>query len=273
MSFHQAFMDGLRALPTWQETTLHIALVIIGAWAFIKLGLKWVNRAMYRSRHVDDTLRMFFMNTVRMTGGILAAIVILAILGVDLAALVGGLAIGGFVIGFALKDTLGNLAAGVMLLFYRPFNVGDTVTIAGNDGEVTNLGMALTTMKVADGKIVTIPNGSVLGSAIVNHTREPIRRADVIVGIGYDDDIDAAVKAILEAVAEDPRVLKDPAPGVRITALGASSVDLQVRPWVNTDDFWQAKADLHKTVKAAVEAAGCTIPYPQQDVHLHQVAA
>lgn len=263
------FTNGIAALPGWQQSLLSAALIVIAGYLFMRFGRALVRASMDRNKHIDATLTQFVMAVISSVGWVvIVAAVLVYSAGVDLTAMLGGLAIGGFVIGFALKDTLGNLAAGVMLLFYRPFNLGDTVTISGETGDVTSLGMALTTLKIADGRLVTIPNGKVLGSAITNHTRAPIRRADVVVGISYDDDIDTAVKAIIEAVSADSRVLPDPAPSVRITALGASSVDLQVRPWVKTPDVWQAKADLHATVKRAVEAAGCSIPFPQQDVHI-----
>lgn len=265
----QGFIDGLAALPGWQRSLFTAAAIILVGYLFMRFGRALVRRGMERNRHIDATLTQFVMAVISSVGWIVIVGAVLVYAGnVDLTAMLGGLAIGGFVIGFALKDTLGNLAAGVMLLFYRPFNLGDTVTISGETGDVVSLGMALTTLKVADGRIVTIPNGNVLGSAITNHTRNPIRRADVLVGISYDDDIDTAVKAVMQALSSDERVLPEPAPSVRITSLGASSVDLQVRPWVNTPDVWQAKADLHATVKRALESAGCSIPYPQQDVHI-----
>ncbi len=263
--------EGLAALPEWQIRLVTAAVVIVLGWVFMKVGINLIERGMRHNRRIDDTLTHFTHAVLSALGWIIIFIAVLATFGVDFASLLGGLAIGGFVIGFALKDTLGNLAAGVMLLFYRPFNIGDTVTISGETGEVTSLGMALTTLKVADGRIVTLPNGNVLGSAITNHTRLDIRRADVLVGIGYEDDIDVAVKAIMEALPKDPRVLSEPALSVRITELGNSAVGLQVRPWVETENYWQAKADFHAVVKRALESAGCSIPYPQTDVHVHQV--
>lgn len=266
--FHET-LQVLRDLGPIQQKLVLAIVIIVGGYAFMKVGVGLIRSGMKRNPHIDDTLTHFIHKVLSMLGWVVIAVVFLAaVLGVDVAGLIGGLAIGGFIIGFALKDTLGNLAAGVMLLFYRPFNIGDTVTISNETGDVLGLGMALTTLKIADGRIVTLPNGNVLGSAITNHTRNPVRRADVNVGISYDDDIDTAVRAIMEALASDARVLADPAPSVRINGLGASSVDLVVRPWVNTTDFWQARADFNALVKRAVEGAGCTIPYPQQDVHL-----
>ncbi len=262
---------GFQSLPNWSQRTVLVALTLVAGYLFLKIVVKTVDRALQREERIDATLRSFLDTIVDVVGWALVIVLTLGVAGVNVGAMLGGLAIGGFIIGFALKDTLGNLAAGVMLLFYRPFNINDTITVAGQDGDVVDLGLALTTLKAADGRIITLPNGNVLGGTIINHTRNERRRADVAVGIGYDDDIGAATRSILEAVANDSRVLKDPAPSVRITGLGASSVDLQVRPWVQTSDFWQTKADLHATVKAAVEAAGCSIPYPQTDVHLRQV--
>lgn len=269
MSFHQAAWDTFLGLPGWVHTLLQVLVVLLVGYIVDWILDRQLNRVLERNRHVDDTTRVFLVRVVDVGVWALTIVVALSVLGVDPAALAGGLAVGGFIVGFALKDTLGNLAAGVMLVFYRPFNVHDWVTIDGQQGDVQSLGMAMTTLKAADGRIVTLPNGAVLGGTIVNHTREPIRRADVLVGIDYDDDIDTAVKVILEAVGSDDRVLDDPAPGVRITDLGDNAVGLQVRPWVRTPDIWQAQADLHGTVKRALDAAGINIPYPQRDVHVH----
>ena len=268
MSLHQGAVDWLLARPEWQQRALLFAATLVLGVIVIKVAEKLVDGAMYRSKHIDATLRNFLDSVTNVIGWILLVIVLLTIVGVDLAALLGGLAIGGFVIGFALKDTLGNLAAGVMLLFYRPFKVGDTVTIAGQDGDVQDLGISMTTLLAADGRIVTIPNGNVLGGTVVNHTRHHVRRADVLVGISYDANIDTAVRAIMEELGKDDRVLHEPALGIRITNLGDNAVGLQVRPWVKTADIWQAKADFHGTVKHALDSVGINIPYPQRDVHM-----
>lgn len=270
--FHEGLDEALAAFPPWQLQIVTAAVIIVFGWLFMKLGINLIERGMRRHPHIDDTLTHFTHAVMSALGWVVITMLVLSTFGVNFAALVGGLAIGGFVIGFALKDTLGNLAAGVMLLFYRPFNIGDTVTISSQTGDVTSLGMALTTLKQADGRIVTLPNGNVLGSAITNHTRLPIRRADVLVGISYQDDIDVAVKAIMDALPQDQRVLAEPALSVRLTQLGDSSVGLQVRPWVKTQDYWQAQADFHAIVKRALEDAGCSIPFPQRDIHVHNVA-
>lgn len=262
------FWDAFTGLPSWAHTALKIIAVILIGW-----GVDWVldrnlNRVLKKNKFVDETTRTFLVRTVDVTVWAFTGVIVLGFLGVDPAALAGGIAVSGFIVGFAVKDTLGNLAAGIMLLVYRPFHVGDTVTIGADSGDVMSLGMALTVLKTGDARIITIPNGKILGGTITNHTREPHRRADVLVGIGYNDDPFVAEAAILAALQEDPRVLTEPAPSVRITDLGASAIGLQVRPWVATADYWKAKADLHKTVKDAVVAAGCSIPYPQQEVRI-----
>ncbi len=266
--FHEAIWERFHALPSWVQTLVVLALVYVAGRIVIRIGLRALRAFMRRDKHFDVTLEKFLMGVANATAWAALILVLMIVAGVNVSALLGGIAIGGFVIGFAVKDTLGNLAAGVVLQFNRPIKVGETVEISGHTGEVTAIGMALTSLKAADARIITVPNGSVLGSAIVNHTRADQRRADVLVGIGYDDDIDVAVKAILEEVGKDPRVLADPAPSVRITDLGDNAVGLQVRPWVATKDLWQAKADLHQTVKRALDDAGCSIPYPQRDVHM-----
>ncbi len=266
----QDWIEPLTTLPAWQQRVLLFLSVLLLGTIAIRFIERTVDGAMHRSKRIDATLRNFLDSVTNVVGWIILIVVLLTIAGVDLAALLGGLAIGGFVIGFALKDTLGNLAAGVMLLFYRPYQVGDTVTIGGESGDVVDLGISLTTLQGADGRIITIPNGAILGGTVVNHTRHPVRRADVLVGIGYGDDIDTATKAILSALKDDARVLADPAPSIRITDLGDNAVGLQVRPWVKTGDFWQAKADFHGTVKRALDDAGISIPFPQRDVHMHQ---
>jgi len=273
MSVHATLLERYQTLPPWTQTTLKVLLVVLVGYVVLALVRRYVVGLMARSRHIDATLLGFLRALITSGGWMVLLVVVLGVAGFDVTALIGGLAIGGFILGFALKDTLGNLAAGMMLLFYRPFNVDDEVELNGHFGVVTGLGMALTRIRAADGRIITMPNGSVLGGAIVNHTRHPVRRADVIVGIAYEDDIGTAVKAILDALRADPRVLAEPEPSVWVSALADSSVNLQVRPWVRTPDYWHARADFHGLVKRAVEAAGCTIPFPQRDIHVLQEAA
>lgn len=269
MTFHwEAYAWYLRRAE-WQQTTLKVALVILVGYLVLHFLRNRLDAALGRVRGMDETVRIFLVRAMQGTGWILLTTVVLRMLGVDVTALLGGLAIGGFVLGFALKDTLGNLAAGLMLLFYRPFKVGDVVMISSHVGRITEVGMALTTLQLFDGRTAMCNNASVLSGVIVNFTRTPTRRVDAPVSISYSDSIDVAIKAMMEAFESDPRILKDPAPNVVVTDLADSGVNLEARVWVNNADFGPVLFMVRKMMKDAVESAGCTIPFPQRDVHHH----
>jgi len=261
--------DHYQLLPEWLQLLTRLAVVTIVGFGMVRTATYLIVRGLSANRRIDKTVNSFVTRLVHIAGHLFLTMILLGMIGVDVGAMIGSLAIGGLVLGFALKDSLGNLAAGFMLLFYRPFNVDDIVEVDKHMGNVIDLGFALTTIRQYDGQIVTIPNGAVLGGAIVNFSREPNRRVKCAVGIAYDDDIDTAVRAILAALpGSDARILTEPAPAVIIKGLGPSSVDLEVRVWTRNDDFGGVNATLAKTVKTAIGDAGCTIPFPQQDVHL-----
>ncbi len=267
MAVHETILSFYAGLdPTLQMLVKAFAFVVV-AYIVVGIAKRLLFRAMARTPSIDRTLAAFFRGVLGGIGWIIIVLAFLTGLGVDPVALVGTLAIGGFILAFALKDTLGNLAAGVMLLVYRPFNVGEGVKVKGHEGTVVDLGIALTRLKTWDGLLVSIPNGAILGDSILNYTRNGIRRIEVNVGVDYGDNIDSAVQAALSA-ASDSRVLTDPAPQVVLTGLGESSVDLQLRAWANVTDFGATKSDLIKQVKLKVEASGCSIPFPQRDLHM-----
>jgi len=200
---------------------------------------------------------------------VIAALVTLSMMGIDLGPMLAGLGIAGFVIGFALQDTLSNFASGIMIMVYRPFDVGDFVTAGGVTGEVKDLTLVSTVIRTLDNKRIMIPNGKVWGDVINNATAEKIRRVDLVFGISYGDDIDKA-RALLETIlSEDERVLADPPPMVRVHNLGESSVDLFCRPWCMTRDYWDLYWDLTHAVKKRFDAEGVSFPFPQRDVHMY----
>jgi small conductance mechanosensitive channel len=160
------------------------------------------------------------------------------------------------------------VAAGIMLLFLRPFRIGDFIDAGGRAGSVINVNLFTTELKMADGVFMSLPNSQVWGQPITNYARNPIRRMDIVVGIAYDDDIDTAIEALSAVLAADERVLKDPAPQVMVTNLGESSVDITMRFNAAIGDYWSLRWDMMKRAKLAVEAAGCSIPFPQRDLHL-----
>ncbi|MCK4995405.1 MAG: mechanosensitive ion channel [Thermoplasmatales archaeon] len=176
----------------------------------------------------------------------------------------------GFIIGFAFQDTLGNLAAGFMIALTRPFKAGDYVDVAGKSGSVNSVGISITTMTTVDNKRVIIPNSKVWGSPIVNYTALNKRMIDMRIGIGYDDNMGKAITAVMSVLTKNKQVLKDPAPTVAVAELGDSSVNLLVRPWVNTSDYWGVKWEITQQLKEAFDKEGISIPFPQRDVHLFQ---
>ena len=196
----------------------------------------------------------------------------ISMLGVDVGAAVLGVSVVfGFVLGFAFQQTLGNIAAGFMIAITKPFRAGDYVEIAGNSGSVNAVGASITTMTTVDNKRIIIPNSKIWGEPIVNYTALNKRMIDMRVGISYNDDMNKAIKIAMDVLKNHKKVLKDPAPYVAVANLGDSSVDLLVRPWVDTNDYWKTKWELIQQIKEAFDKNGISIPFPQTDVHLfHQ---
>jgi small conductance mechanosensitive channel len=173
----------------------------------------------------------------------------------------------GLAVGLALQGTLQNLASGVMLIIFRPFNDGDFIEAAGVSGVVEEIGIFTTTMRSGDNREIIIPNGEIFGGTITNYSKRSTRRVDMVFGIGYDDDIKKAKNIIQGILDADERVLKDPAPLIAVGELADSSVNFNVRPWCKTGDYWCVYFDTHENIKLAFDEQGISIPYPQMDVH------
>ena len=253
-----------------------INLVIAGI--IFVLG-KWVANAtqnaleaLLRKRSVDEVL-VDFLGTIVYAMVIVAAIVAafdqLGIPATSFMAIIGA---AGLAIGLALKDSLSNFASGVMLILFRPFTKGDYIDAGGITGTVDEIRLVSTTLTTPDNKLVTVPNAMIYSSVITNFSAKETRRLDMVFGVGYDDDLKLVAGILAKICADHPKVLADPAPNIFITNLGDSSVDFAVRPWVNRTDYSGVRAELLGTAKVELEAAGCSIPYPQTDVHLHQVS-
>jgi small conductance mechanosensitive channel len=176
-------------------------------------------------------------------------------------------------VGFALQDTLGNFAAGLMLLIYRPFDVSDVVDVGGVSGKVDKVSLVSTTIRTFDNKVVLVPNKRVWGEVITNSSASGRRRVDMVFGIGYDDDTEKARTLLERIVNEHELVLKDPEPAIQLHELADSSVNFICRPWTKTADYWTVYWDVTKQVKTEFDANNISIPYPQQDVHIHQAPA
>ena len=221
---------------------------------------------------LDDSLRKFLCSVLH---GLLLAVVIIAALerlGVQTTAAIAILGAAGLAVGLSLQGTLGNFAAGVMLILFRPYKIGDLVSAGGFLGVVEGIEIFNTVLLTPDNRKIIIPNGQIAGNAVENLSAMDTRRVDMVFGIGYDDDIRKAKAVLEELVASDERILKDPAHTVAVSELGDSSVNFVVRTWVKTGDYWAVKFDFTEAVKLRFDKEGISIPFPQTDVHLHKVA-
>jgi small conductance mechanosensitive channel len=263
--------DFVPMLTSWAaKLVLALVIYIVGKWVAKKIT-KTIARMM-NARDVEETLNKFLANivyAVLLTAVILAALDSLGLPITSLFAVVGA---AGLAVGLALKDSLGNFAAGVMLVMFRPFAKGDYVEVAGVGGTVDEIRIFSTVLTTPDNKQITIPNGLINADTITNYSVKEMRRVDMIFGVGYDDDLKLAREVLTRVCSGHPKVLDDPELNVFVMNLGASSVDFAVRPWVKTEDYWAVRGDVLEQAKVELDAAGLNIPYPQTDVHLHQVS-
>jgi small conductance mechanosensitive channel len=201
---------------------------------------------------------------------IIGFLIALSQLGVEIGPMLTGLGIAGFVLGFALQDTLANFASGIMILAYRPFDVEDLIECAGGVfGKVSQMSLVSTTILTIDNQTLIVPNGKIWGDVITNVTAQRVRRVDLVFGIGYADDIPKTEKVLTSILEEHPKVLDDPEFVIKVFELGDSSVNFIVRPWVATDDYWDVHWDVTREVKMAFDREGISIPFPQRDVHFY----
>ena len=243
-----------------------ILILIIGFWI-----IKYINRGVakiFEKKDLESTLKIFFQNLISYSLKIILVISVASIIGIKMTSFIAILAAVTFAIGMGFQGTLGNLASGVLLLVFRPFKVGDYIEGAGKSGTVHDVQLFFTTLKTADKKTITIPNGQLASHTIINYSIEPVRRLDITVGIGYNDDIDKARKVLQSLIDADVRALKEPASEIHVTNLGDSSVDVQMRIFVNSADYWSLKFYLTELVKKTFDSEGISIPFPQQDVHI-----
>lgn len=244
--------------------------------AVIFLVGKWIANAvqntvekLLRKRKVDEVLVGFLGNIVFALVIIVAIVAAFDTLGIPATSFMAIIGAAGLAIGLALKDSLSNFASGVMLVLFRPFTKGDFIEAGGVTGTVDEIRLVSTTLTSPDNKLITVPNAMMYTSAITNYSAKDTRRLDMVFGVGYDDDLKVAAGVLNKICSDHPKVLNDPETGIFISNLGDSSVDFAVRPWVNAADYWGVRAEILETAKSELEAAGCSIPYPQTDVHLH----
>ncbi|NRG17821.1 mechanosensitive ion channel [Rhizobiales bacterium] len=248
-------------------------LKVIGAIAILVIGLfiagriaAFTRKGLARSS-VDPMLQGFFSSLVKYTVLAVTVIAVLNQFGVQTASLIAVLGATGLAIGLALQGTLSNVAAGVMLLLFPPFKVGDYIEVAGQAGTVKDVSLFTSELATPDNVQIIVPNGQVWGASIVNYSYHPTRRLDLALGIAYEDDIGKAKAAVEDLIKADSRCKADPAPLVAVSNLGESSVDFVIRIWCEAGDYWDLKWDMTRAVKERMDAEGITIPYPQRVVH------
>ena len=243
-----------------------IAVLVIGRM-LAGWGRKLTRNALERAG-VDSTIVPFLSGLVY---ALLLAFVVLAVLGlfgIPTTSVIAVLGAASLAVGLALQGTLANFASGVMLLLFRPFQVGDFIEVGGTSGTVETIGVFSTILNTPDNVRITIPNGKVYGEPIKNFSANENRRIDLVAGVGYGDDLQVARDTLLRMLEEEDRVLDEPAAQVAVSELGDSSVNFVVRPWCKAEDYWAVRFELTRQIKERLEAAGCSIPFPQQDLHL-----
>lgn len=249
-------------------------IILAVGWIVAGWAKRSVDRGLSKFEKLDITLRHFLANLVRYVVLVFVVLAVLAQFGVQTASLIAIFGAAGLAVGLALQGTLSNLAAGVMLLLFRPFKVGQYVVIAGSQGgTVKTIDLFVTELATPDNVQILVPNGEIWGSSITNYSFHETRRVDFLVGIDYGDDIDKAFDVIKGVVAKDKRCLADPEPQIVVGELADSSVNIIVRVWSAGSDYWGVKFDLTKAFKEALDAAGITIPFPQRTVHMVGQAA
>ncbi len=253
------------------QFALRVAVVVgslLGLLIVAKIVRAWVRRLLGRVPDLSKLLQGFLAMVIYWLVIAVGLMIVLAALGVNITplfALVGGAS---FIAAFAMQDTLGNLAAGLMIMINRPFDQGDYVTVAGVGGTVRKVSVVSTTVTTPDNQVIVIPNSKVWGDVIINTTASETRRVDMVFGIGYEDSIELGQDTLEEVISSHPKVLKDPAPVIRVNELGESSVNFVARPWVRAEDYWDVYWDLTQQVKEAFDARGLTIPFPQTEMRI-----
>jgi len=254
----------------------NIILFVVTILVFMILSTilgKATQRAVSKAKGASALLKDFLVNVVRKAIFLVGLVVALSMLEVNIGPFLAAIGAAGFIIGFALQGTLSNFAAGIMILLYRPYDIGNFVNVAGVNGTVSAMTLVSTTLTLPDNQTVVIPNNSIWGGIITNVTGSETRRVDMVFGIGYDDDI-AKAQSILEKLVKDhPLVLGSPEPVIRVNELADSSVNFVCRPWAKTSDYWTVYWDITRQVKEQFDQSSISIPFPQRDVHVHQVSA
>lgn len=269
--FQSLMSTATTVVALWTPKVAGAFAVGFFGWVFAGWARKMSRKAL-SAAGLDDILVPFLSGLIHFGVIVMVAVTAIGVLGVSTASFVAVLGAAGLAIALAFQGTFSNFAAGIMLLTFRPFDVGDFVEVGGGAGSVKEVGIFSCVLNTGDNVEIRVPNSSIFGSTIKNYSANDTRRIDLTIGVGYEDDLGVAVRTCLDVLAADSRVLDDPESVVAVHELGDSSVNLVVRPWVEIADYWETRWDLTRALKENLEAAGCSIPFPQRDVHMHQQA-
>ena len=256
----------------WALNIIQFVVIIVVFYLLSIVAGKTAKKAFSKSKHFSTLLRKFLVMTARRLVFLIGLFVGLSALEINIGPVLAIIGAAGFVIAFALQNSLSNFASGILMLIYRPFDIGDVINVAGSLGKVESMNLLSTQLRTPDNQLVIVPNNSVWGDVIVNVTGITERRVDLVFGIGYNDDIDKAQKILEDIVSGHELVLKEPEYKVKLHELADSSVNFICRPWVRPDDYWDVYWDITREVKHRFDAEGVSIPFPQRDVHLYQDA-
>ena len=264
----QVFMDKAIKMGMEYGPKLILAIIVlIVGLRIIKSISKGISSALSHDK-VDDTLKPFITSLVTWILKGLLFISVASMIGVETTSFVAVLGAMGLAVGLALQGSLGNFAGGVLVLIFQPFKVGDYIVAQGEEGIVERIDIFCTFIKTLDNQIVILPNGPLAGGNIKNVTKEPIRRVDLSIGVSYNDDVPKAIETLNKMCASHPKVISDPAPYTGVVEYGDNSINLTVRPWCKTADYWDVFFDLNLEMKKSLDAGGFSIPYPQRDLHI-----
>jgi small conductance mechanosensitive channel len=269
--FNEWLQTALTEILNWAPAVLGALATLFIGW-FVAGWVKRIARRGLGAAQVDPILVPFLSGIIHVGVIVIVAVTAIGVLGIETGSFIAVIGAAGLAIALAFQGTFSNFASGVMLLTFRPFEVGHMVEVGGVTGSVKEVGIFTCLLTTPDNVQIRVPNSQIFGETIRNFSASETRRIDLVVGVGYDDDLGVAVRTCQDVLAADPRVLAEPESVVAVSELGDSSVNLVVRPWVKAEDYWVTRWDLTRALKEQLEAAGCSIPFPQRDVHMHQVA-
>ncbi len=264
-------IDSSTVVTLGKNIVVALVIFFVGRIA-ISLVVRGLRKLMQK-QEVDKTLETFVCNLVRIALMIVVIIAAISALGIETTSFIAIFGAAGLAIGLALQGSLSNFAAGVLIVLFRPYRVGNYVEAAGVSGTIEQVQILTTILVTPDNKQIVVPNSQIMNSIITNYSAKDTRRVDMVVGVSYNDDLDKVRKTLEELVAADERILADPACKIAVSQLADSSVNFVVRPWVKAADYWDVTFDLTEAIKKRFDQEGISMPFPQQDVHLHKVVA